>query len=264
MLNGVSGGAALSTAELVRGLAATGITSDAICHAARHPVPAERRIVDEAFEHRVDYTSLYRWNRRVRTRPLMRPLVAAHQILTTGGGWSSARHVADAAREMGADLIHTNTFTTPDGAIAARSLGLPHVWHVRELVGEGQPFRFYGGRRGFAPVAQGSHFVANSPATLACFEQLVPDAVTHLVPNGLVLDPFAAVARDRASRAPGERIVVGMVAHLTSSLKRHELFIDAAALGRRPDVEYRIYGLDPATTGEGGRTVAYAPRCTRR
>lgn len=37
-------------------------------------------------------------------------------------------------REEGYDLIHTNTSLPYIGAIAARQLGIPHVWHIRELL----------------------------------------------------------------------------------------------------------------------------------
>jgi glycosyltransferase involved in cell wall biosynthesis len=37
------------------------------------------------------------------------------------------------ASEGGAELIHTNTIVTIEGALAAARLGLPHVWHSRSL-----------------------------------------------------------------------------------------------------------------------------------
>jgi glycosyltransferase involved in cell wall biosynthesis len=37
------------------------------------------------------------------------------------------------ALEGGAELIHTNTIVTIEGALAAARLGLPHVWHSRSL-----------------------------------------------------------------------------------------------------------------------------------
>lgn len=37
------------------------------------------------------------------------------------------------ASEGGAELIHTNTIVTIEGALAAARLGLPHVWHQRSL-----------------------------------------------------------------------------------------------------------------------------------
>jgi glycosyltransferase involved in cell wall biosynthesis len=36
-------------------------------------------------------------------------------------------------RSWGAELVHTNSSVIPSGALVAKSLGLPHVWHIREL-----------------------------------------------------------------------------------------------------------------------------------
>ena len=38
------------------------------------------------------------------------------------------------ARQHNVDIVHTNCVYLVEGAIAAKILGLPHVWHVRELV----------------------------------------------------------------------------------------------------------------------------------
>jgi glycosyltransferase involved in cell wall biosynthesis len=266
VLNGVSGGAARSVAELVTATDRLGVESFAICHDPRGVHGDEREAVEQAFGDRIVYRELYRWNRRIRSRRVARPLMAAHQWLRTGGGWSSARAVADHARVIGADLLHTNTFTTPDGAIAAAALGLPHVWHVRELIGADEPFRFYGGTRGFAQIAPGSDFVVNSPATRSRFIRLVPGASTHLVPNGLELSAFLGVAsaRDAAGSSSGG-LVVGMVANLTSTLKGHDQFVDAAVrCGDLPSVTFRLYGADPVQVGGTARAVRYAEHLHRR
>jgi glycosyltransferase involved in cell wall biosynthesis len=42
--------------------------------------------------------------------------------------------VLQVARRHGVDVIHTNCIYQMEGAVAARLLGLPHVWQVRELV----------------------------------------------------------------------------------------------------------------------------------
>jgi len=44
------------------------------------------------------------------------------------------RRVLRVARQHKPDVIHTNCIYLAEGALAARLLGLPHVWHVRELV----------------------------------------------------------------------------------------------------------------------------------
>ena len=266
VLNGVSGGAARSVAELVRGMDAMGVTSSAICHRSRGVYPLERQHLEEAFDQRVEYTDLYHWHQRIRGRLPLRPLMAAHQYALTGAGRASVRQVMRRARELDVDLIHTNTFTTRDGAVAAWALGIPHVWHVRELVGDGQPFRFYGGGRGFAQITEGSRFVVNSPATRVCFEQLVPTAPTRLIPNGLHLDALLDVAAERREQTATDRpMVVGMVANLTSTLKRHDLFIDAAAAcSAAIDLEFVVYGADPSREGGTSRTGRYAAQLHRR
>lgn len=40
------------------------------------------------------------------------------------------------------DLIYSNTVTVADGALLARLLGLPHVWHLREAVGGNRDLDF--------------------------------------------------------------------------------------------------------------------------
>jgi glycosyltransferase involved in cell wall biosynthesis len=47
--------------------------------------------------------------------------------------------MAKTIREIGADLVHTNSVVTLEGAVAAARLGLPHVWHARGLFGHGFP-----------------------------------------------------------------------------------------------------------------------------
>jgi glycosyltransferase involved in cell wall biosynthesis len=46
----------------------------------------------------------------------------------------TARQIGALAREKGAILVHTNTLSSPVGALIAREAGLPHVWHMREAV----------------------------------------------------------------------------------------------------------------------------------
>lgn len=50
--------------------------------------------------------------------------------------------IAIEARSWGADVIHTNSGTTPVGALAALLVGKPHVWHVREFGREDHGFSF--------------------------------------------------------------------------------------------------------------------------
>ena len=147
VLNGASGGAALSTLGLIASLEQLGVASCAVCHTAG--TPAERTRLADAVRGEVVFTPLYWWNRKIRYPLVLRPVAEARQVLRTGWTRRSASQVARAAARWGAELIHTNTIVTPEGGLAAAALGLPHVWHVRELIGPGKPYRFWREGRAF-------------------------------------------------------------------------------------------------------------------
>ena len=88
LLNSAGGGAALSTLSIVRGLAAEGIGSCAVCHDTG--TAEERRAIDEAFRGEVLYSRLYWWNRKTRMPLWRRPLAEARQLIVTGASIVSA------------------------------------------------------------------------------------------------------------------------------------------------------------------------------
>ncbi len=91
-----------------------------------------------------------------------------------------------------------------------------------------------------------SKLVANSEASAALVRALVPAELLAVVPNGIDLSRFDAL--ERAER--GGPLVVAMVANLTSRVKKHALFVDAAArVDRTLPIEWRIYGHDPSAGG---------------
>jgi glycosyltransferase involved in cell wall biosynthesis len=236
VLNGAGGGAALSTLGLIESLRSlAGVDAVAVCHDAGSPQERER--LRDAVGGRVLFLPLYWWNRKIRAASWKRPLLELRQIARTGWGRGSSLRVAAFARREGADLIHTNTILTPEGGRAARLLRLPHVWHVRELIGTSFPLALGGAELGAAVVSLSSRLVANSEATAAQLRPLVPAGHLTVVPNGIDLARFSA-------RAPSRKtVVVGMVASLASRVKKHGLFIEALSRVQTP-VEVRLFGED--------------------
>jgi glycosyltransferase involved in cell wall biosynthesis len=170
------------------------------------------------------------------------------QLAKTGFGRRSSALVTAFAAEHRVDLIHSNTLTTPEGGTAALRLKLPHVWHIRELVGPGttHPLRIWGAELGNHLTRHCSKLVANSNATAACVRGLVPADLLEVVPNGIDLSRFRFRLRDTDKKP----LVVGMVASLTAQWKKHGLLVEAAArVDRSLPVEWRIYGNDPSRGG---------------
>lgn len=246
VLNSAGGGAALSTLALASGLAAEGIASCAVCHNAGTAEECEQ--LRETFHGDVLFSRLYWWNRKNRMPLWRRPLAEMKQIVATGWSIGSTSRVAEFAARHEVDLIHTNTILTPEGGLAARRLGLPHVWHLRELLGPGQPFRLAREGKAFGTYMAKycSKLVANSEASAARIRDWVSEDLLEVVPNGIDISRF----QPRSTAPHTNRLVVAMVGNLTSRSKKHALFIEAASkVDRDLPIEWRIYGHDPSRGG---------------
>jgi glycosyltransferase involved in cell wall biosynthesis len=51
-----------------------------------------------------------------------------------GGTWGRVRHLVRWIKENQVDLVYTSTSVIFEGALAARLAGIPHVWHVHEVL----------------------------------------------------------------------------------------------------------------------------------
>lgn len=254
LLNGASGGAAMSTVGLITSLEKLGVKSCAVCHPAG--TESERKRLSDAVHGEVLFTPLYWWNKKIRYPLFLRPLAEARQILRTGWARRSGWAVKSAAEKWHADLIHSNTMLTPEGGIAARFLGLPHVWHVRELIGPGKPFRFPREGKAFGEYVEthASKVIANSNATASHIASWLPKHLLAVVPNGIDISQFLAF--DRSTMPKRDKVVVAMVAGLQARWKKHNVFVKAALrVDPSLPVEFRIYGHDPS---EGGKKPANA------
>lgn len=245
ILSGATGGAAMSAIGLMRALEREGISSCAV--SADFGDDTTRAQLAEATRGAVAYMPLYWWNKKNRVKAWKRPILELLQIARTGWARGSALRVAEFARRERADLIHSANLLTPEGGMAARLLSLPHVWHVREMVGAGQPFRFplEGPSLGELLQRRASKVVANSPASARCIASWLPPGLLEVVPNGIDLSRYVPRAA-----SPGPELVVAMVGSLSSRSKKHALFVEAASLvARQLPLEFRIYGDDPSSQG---------------
>lgn len=239
LMNGAAGGAALSTLGLISELRRKGVSSCVVCDDAGSG--AEREVLTTAVGGEAIFTPLYWWNKKVRSATWKRPALEVRQLLRSGLRVREVAEVARAARGWGAELIHTNNILTPAGGHAARLLGLPHVWHLRELIGPTQPFQLplHGPALGRYLQSHASVVVANSEASAASVKPLLPPERLAVVPNGVDIAGFASLVRPPRDGP----LVIGMVANLTSRVKKHQLFVEAARLA--PGAEYRLYGHAP-------------------
>ncbi len=139
------------------------------------------------------------------------------------------------------DVVHVNCLPQLHGAAAARTAGLPVVWHIREIVRAGPRRRWLARRLG----RDASRIVAVSEATAAWIRDELPAATIDVVHNGV--DIPAATPGPRAARAElgldGDGVWVGFVGQVAPH-KGAGLFADTAErmLARDGNVRFLAAG----------------------
>jgi glycosyltransferase involved in cell wall biosynthesis len=173
--------------------------------------------------------------RGVGAEVLVRPLAVLRRELLSPGGlvrvgrdWAAdVAALGRIARRRGAALVHSNTSVTLGGAPAAALLGIPHVWHVREI---------YTGFERAWPAYGRMLLTANavpcvSEAVRAQFAGFRRRGHASVLHDGLALAPDA-VGRSEARAAlgvPAGAFVVALLGRL-SAWKGQALLVEA--LGR--------------------------------
>jgi glycosyltransferase involved in cell wall biosynthesis len=152
-------------------------------------------------------------------------------------------------RRRNVDLVYTSTLNVVTGALAARLLNLPHVWHVHELWGAGSGFTFdLGVRRSLGLVDRlSSTCVAVSHAVAASLRVGVAEEKITVVYQAVSgPDPDGAVAE----RPP--TTLVCLVLGAVFPVKRQEDAVGAVAAlaGRGIAVELWLVGEEHG--GYGG------------
>ncbi len=146
------------------------------------------------------------------------------------------------------DLVHTNNSMSPSGALAAWLSGVPHIWHVREPVGRNRQYPLLLGNYSLRLMQKLSRsLICNSDYTAEVFRVMrIP---VQVMLNGLDLPNFETInksTRDirNAYQIASDVCLVGMVGNLTTVWKRHDVFLDIAALILKtaPRTRFIIFG----------------------
>jgi glycosyltransferase involved in cell wall biosynthesis len=155
------------------------------------------------------------------------------------GDYAAVLGMLRVMRQRRPDLVVTNTVVAPWGAFAAKILGIPHAWFVREYGDLDHGLLFVNGReRTFADIGLLSEAVfANSQAIKRHISQYLPESkvsVTYPQVDG-------ADVRERASQRPsvppfppvGAGLKLTVVARLASSKGQWRVVEAVGALDKR-------------------------------
>lgn len=141
--------------------------------------------------------------------------------------WPAVRGLVALFRKQGVELVHTNTLYVAYASWAARLLGIPHVWHLREIPSVPRPVRRLAAG---LVVALSERVIVMSDAVAAAMAkrhpriEVIPDGIDLRVFDGRRSTPKIRDEQGIDADAP----LVGFVARLDPWKGAH-VFVRAAA-----------------------------------
>jgi len=144
-------------------------------------------------------------------------------------------------------LVFTNSAAAFSGALAARSLRVPHVWSVHEILrGRERLLSFFLGGRMLARLIRrlSKTVIVNSRATGRAFAR---QTGVEVVPNGLELKGAAGHRDDRLRKRLGlapKDVVLGVIGKITPAKGQRDAIRALALLSAaRPELKLLVVGL---------------------
>ena len=161
---------------------------------------------------------------------------------------SGGRRLRAWLSELAPDVVHVNCLPHLRGAAAARSLGLPVVWHIREMLPSGRRRRWFARRL----RADATRIVAVSEAVAGWLRAEGLGDRVEVVHNGV--DPPTDVVDQEAVRGrfnlPSEAVIVGLFSQLVVHKGALDLVRAAhSAAAENPELHFLIAGQGPASFG---------------
>ncbi len=249
VLNAVGGGASLGIYEMVRSQSREAF----VPYAVLPPGPEEKVAPLRPLFEDLRTMPMPWWNRNREAGWLRR---AAYTLGRKRRGHNQGRMQRDIEgfiKAWGIDLVHTGTAVTLGGALAARACGVPHIWHIKEEIGQHGRVRFA------YPDAKLVAFMGGLSDRIVVMSEFIGRIFrTHqcrklaIVPDGVDVARYDSGASRNLRRQLGlgpDQFLVGMVASLTSSWKRHDVYVKMAGLlaRRLPQAHFIAIGPRPSS-----------------
>jgi glycosyltransferase involved in cell wall biosynthesis len=148
-------------------------------------------------------------------------------------------------------MVLTNTMTIPSHAIAAKILGIPHHWIVREFGRDDHRLWFLFGYR------RTVHLIGRLSESVICNSHAVEQAMLALNPSMKTHVIYPAVDSALGTppkRCPGERMRTILVGYFSAAKGQH-LAIEAIAIARKAGIDIELTLLGPGSPEPLGRVA---------
>ena len=184
-------------------------------------------------------------------------VIEIHGLMKTFFHLSSILNIYSIIKKFKINLVYTTSACIKSGGIAASFANVPHVWHIKERIGkEGfMKFRLNDNdlvkyiRKNSEVVFTMSHYIAE------IFYKHSPSINLNIIPDGFDLKKNKTDKHGREiindvkcnEKVNNNDVVFGLVSSLGSTIKRHDIFINAAIeiLKTHNNIKFKIFGDIP-------------------
>ena len=193
------------------------------------------------------------WNKKYDTPTIKRVLISLSSVVKTGLNLITIYKIIKKIREWEIDIIHTSTSLTIQGAIAAKLTNKPHIWHVRERIGSDGLFKFWIPDKILRFIFRhlSNWIIPESHYAGTVFLSQNRMNMVKVIHDGVDTNEYTNLNLGKNIRKNlninSNNLLIAMVANLSATMKRHDIFIKVASLlaHKHPHAYFVIFGSEP-------------------
>lgn len=256
VLNSTGGGASFGTYEFIK-------TSNRLGSPFRHFAVYPGKVEDVHLGSMVEKSKpipLRWWNIKYRYSWLGQAILRAREQIFTGFEMITSRKLDELIKEWNIDLVYTTTACINSGAHAAKRNGIPHLWHIKEEIGANGFLKFSIPDKELVNTIDqlSDAIVCMSNFSSEIFKKHKTEERVKVIYDGIDSDKYGSISSIQGGVALRERlgvkdneIIIGNVGSVTSQVKNHRLFIQAASEIKKKfphGVKFIVFGQLPIRT----------------
>lgn len=250
VLNASGGGATQGILELLRGL--PGDQYEAYLAVPNEPEFRQQQLFSQLAA-ATYVVPMSWWNRKLTLPAWWRLMAWGSSTARTLAHLRPVTTLCNLIRRHQIDLVYTTTALTLDGALAARVCKVPHIWHIKERIGQRGRVKFLLPDMLLARlmVALSDRIIVMSHFINDFFEHQGLAQQIEVISDGVDLGQFnsdhGAELRKQLGVQPNQ-LLIGMAADLGAVWKQHRLFFDMAAriTNQFPEIRFGVFGRPPS------------------
>lgn len=132
-------------------------------------------------------------------------------------------------KELEIEIVHINTSWTYIGAVAAKRVGVPYVWHIREFLEEDQNVRMWNRNYGYRLISDAEKVITISDSIYQKYKKLVKKEKLVTIYNGIDADTFYSQTHGILDKKEYLFLIIGFI----SEPKGQWQLIEAASILRK-------------------------------